>query len=64
MLARLEYELSERRRLDDEKKQLGLQKAQLVKENELKKLKLEALEQQLDGFVRSAREIQAKIHAA
>lgn len=38
-------------RLDEEKKQLGAQKTKLVRENEVKKARLEDLEKQLDEFV-------------
>lgn len=38
-------------RLDEEKKELGAQKTKLVRENEVKKARLEDLEKQLDDFV-------------
>lgn len=64
MLARLEYELAERQRFDDEKKLLGLRKLQLVKENEKKKASLDEIEARLDGQVASARELQVAMHEA
>lgn len=39
------------RRFDDEKKELGVRKAKLVKENEVKKARLEELEKQVDDFI-------------
>lgn len=39
-------------RLDEEKRELGLRKGKLVKENELKKNLLEDLEKQLEEFVK------------
>ncbi|KAK4050168.1 hypothetical protein OIV83_003739 [Microbotryomycetes sp. JL201] len=62
MLIRLNFELAERRRFDAEKKELGQSKSKLVKENDIKKAKLEALEKQVDEFVKAAKAIQAKMH--
>ncbi|KAL8276853.1 hypothetical protein RQP46_010784 [Phenoliferia psychrophenolica] len=50
-LVRLNHELAERQRLDEEKKELGARKGKLVKENEVKKQRLEELEKQLEAFV-------------
>ncbi|KPV76342.1 uncharacterized protein RHOBADRAFT_42672 [Rhodotorula graminis WP1] len=61
MLARLAFELAERKRFEDERKELGAAKAKLVKENEVKKARLEDLEKQLTDFVESAKGIQAKM---
>ncbi|KAM0788125.1 hypothetical protein ACM66B_001290 [Microbotryomycetes sp. NB124-2] len=62
MLTRLNFELAERQRFDAEKKELGQSKAKLVKENDIKKANLEALERQVDNFVQAAKAIQAKMH--
>ncbi|GAA6004694.1 uncharacterized protein JCM10292_002481 [Rhodotorula paludigena] len=61
MLARLAFELVERKRFEEERKELGLVKAKLVKENEVKKARLEDLEKQLTDFVEKAKGIQAKM---
>ncbi|KAG0667625.1 hypothetical protein C6P46_000162 [Rhodotorula mucilaginosa] len=61
MLARLAFELAERKRFEEERKELGAVKAKLVKENEVKKARLEELEQQLTDFVNKAKGIQAKM---
>ncbi|GAA5873277.1 hypothetical protein JCM1840_000016 [Sporobolomyces johnsonii] len=62
MLTRLAFELAERKRFEEERKTLGVQKAKLVKENEVKKARLEDLEKQLTDFVEKARGIQAKMN--
>ncbi|GAA5932628.1 hypothetical protein JCM1841_000316 [Sporobolomyces salmonicolor] len=62
MLTRLAFELAERKRFEEERKTLGMQKAKLVKENEVKKARLEDLEKQLTEFVEKARGIQAKMN--
>lgn len=51
MLVRLAFELSERQRFDDEKKELGAMKTKLVKENQAAKERLEAVEKQMDDFL-------------
>ncbi|ORY82408.1 Fms-interacting protein-domain-containing protein [Leucosporidium creatinivorum] len=51
MLARLQFELAERQRFEDERKELGTRKAALLKTNQAKKTKLEELEKQVDDFV-------------
>ncbi|KAM0750199.1 hypothetical protein T439DRAFT_326152 [Meredithblackwellia eburnea MCA 4105] len=61
MLLRLKFELQERIRFDEEKKQLGVEKQKLVKENEVKKNRLEDLEARLQEFVKSARAIQDRM---
>ncbi|MBW0545101.1 hypothetical protein O181_084816 [Austropuccinia psidii MF-1] len=61
MIKRLKYELSERKRFEAEKKELLQKKLKLSKENDEKKSKLDDLEKQLDRFVSSAKEIQAKM---
>ncbi|GAA6002249.1 hypothetical protein JCM10207_003146 [Rhodosporidiobolus poonsookiae] len=61
MLARLAFELAERKRFEEERKELGLTKAKLVKENEVKKARLEDLEKQLSDFVEKAKGIQTKM---
>ncbi|GAA5882022.1 hypothetical protein JCM3774_003248 [Rhodotorula dairenensis] len=61
MLARLAFELAERERFEEERKQLGAVKAKLVKENEVKKARLEELEKQLTEFVEKGKGIQAKM---
>ncbi|GAA5826411.1 hypothetical protein JCM10212_001284 [Sporobolomyces blumeae] len=62
MLARLAFELAERKRFEEERKSLGTEKAKLVKENQQKKNRLEQLEKQLTEFVDLAKGIQAKMH--
>ncbi|BGO90305.1 hypothetical protein NBRC10512_004122 [Rhodotorula toruloides] len=61
MLARLAFELEERKRFEEERKELGAVKAKLVKENQVKKARLEDLEKQLTEFVEKAKSIQAKM---
>ncbi|BGP38611.1 hypothetical protein JCM10450v2_002560 [Rhodotorula kratochvilovae] len=61
MLARLAFELAERKRFEEERKELGHVKAKLVKENEVKKARLEELEKQLTDFVEKAKSIQSKM---
>ncbi|GAA5937915.1 hypothetical protein JCM10213_001932 [Rhodosporidiobolus nylandii] len=61
MLARLAFELAERKRFERERKELGVAKAKLIKENEVKKARLEDLEKQLTEFVEKAKGIQAKM---
>ncbi|GAA5975504.1 hypothetical protein JCM5350_002634 [Sporobolomyces pararoseus] len=51
MLARLAFELAERKRFEEERKTLGVEKAKLIKENQVKKARLEELEKQLTEFV-------------
>ncbi|KAG0146903.1 hypothetical protein CROQUDRAFT_656700 [Cronartium quercuum f. sp. fusiforme G11] len=63
MLARLKYELAERKRFEGEKKELLQRKLKLSKDNDEKKAKLDELEKQLDQFVISTKEIQAKMAA-
>ncbi|KAK4047780.1 hypothetical protein OIO90_006079 [Microbotryomycetes sp. JL221] len=62
MLARLAFELAERTRFDREKKELGASKSKLVKDNNVKKAKLEGLEAQVEDFVNAAKAIQSKMH--
>ncbi|GAA5832628.1 hypothetical protein JCM3766R1_004270 [Sporobolomyces carnicolor] len=62
MLARLAFELAERKRFEDERKSLGLEKAKLIKENQVKKARLEELEKQLTEFVERAKGIQNKMN--
>ncbi|GAA5855557.1 hypothetical protein JCM8547_007889 [Rhodosporidiobolus lusitaniae] len=61
MLARLAFELAERKRFEEERKELGAVKAKLIMENEVKKARLEDLEKQLHEFVEKAKGIQAKM---
>ncbi|GAA98663.1 uncharacterized protein L969DRAFT_103935 [Mixia osmundae IAM 14324] len=61
MLARLHFELSERQRLEREKKTLLSQKVTLTKSNDEKRAKLEALEKKLEEFVESAKVIQSNL---
>ena len=46
-------------RFEDERKSLGLEKAKLIKENQVKKARLEELEKQLTEFV----EVSNPVHA-
>ncbi|GAA5881524.1 hypothetical protein JCM16303_005691 [Sporobolomyces ruberrimus] len=62
MLTRLAFELAERKRFEEERKTLGLEKAKLVKENQVKKARLEELEKQLTEFVDRAKGIQTKMN--
>ncbi|GAA5821259.1 hypothetical protein JCM11251_004539 [Rhodosporidiobolus azoricus] len=61
MLARLAFELAERKRFEEERKSLGAAKAKLIKENEVKKARLEDLEKELSQFVEKAKSIQNKM---
>ncbi|GAA5823848.1 hypothetical protein JCM5353_006380 [Sporobolomyces roseus] len=62
MLVRLAFELAERKRFEEERKTLGSEKAKLVKENQVKKARLEELEKQLTEFVDRAKGIQSKMN--
>ncbi|GAA5934961.1 uncharacterized protein JCM15063_003114 [Sporobolomyces koalae] len=62
MLKRLAFELAERKRFEEERKSLGLEKAKLIKENQVKKSRLEELEKQLTEFVSLAKGIQNKMN--
>ncbi|GAA6020414.1 hypothetical protein JCM11491_000235 [Sporobolomyces phaffii] len=62
MLARLAFELAERKRFEEERKSLGVEKAKLIKENQVKKARLEELEKQLTEFVDRAKGIQTKMN--
>ncbi|GAA5903435.1 uncharacterized protein JCM6883_005003 [Sporobolomyces salmoneus] len=62
MLARLAFELAERKRFEEERKTLGTEKAKLIKENQVKKSRLEELEKQLTEFVDRAKGIQTKMN--
>ncbi|GAA6038872.1 hypothetical protein JCM8097_000545 [Rhodosporidiobolus ruineniae] len=61
MLVRLAFELTERKRFEEERKELGVAKAKLIKENEVKKARLEDLEKQVTEFVEKAKGIHAKM---
>ncbi|GAA5967257.1 hypothetical protein JCM11641_000492 [Rhodosporidiobolus odoratus] len=61
MLVRLAFELAERKRFEEERKELGVIKAKLIKDNEVKKARLEDLEKELTEFVEKAKGIQAKM---
>jgi len=61
MLARLKFELSERQRLEKERKDLLARKLTLGKDTEAQKAKLEELESRLTDFVASAKVIQKQM---
>jgi len=61
MLHRLNFELSERIRLDKEKKQLAAEKERLLAENKKAEAELDALGNELDMFAKGANELQKKM---
>ncbi|TKY84833.1 hypothetical protein EX895_005913 [Sporisorium graminicola] len=63
MLARLRFELKERKRLESEKQTLQQDKTQVVKQNKDKKVKLEQAEKQLKDLLAAAQAVQAKFES-
>merc|ERR1711939_749090 len=61
MLARLQLELQERKRIDERRKELVSIKTRLLMENQTKKSRLESLETQLEEYVSAGKGIQAKM---
>lgn len=55
---------STRRRFEEERKELGAVKAKLVKENQVKKARLEDLEKQLTEFVEVRLDLLRNFHRA
>lgn len=63
MLARLRFELGERKRLETEKQKLQQDKMEVAKENKEKKVKLEQTEKQLKDLLAAALAVQAKFES-
>ncbi|CDS00201.1 hypothetical protein [Sporisorium scitamineum] len=63
MLARLRFELKERKRLEAEKQTLQQDKTQVVKQNKDKKAKLEQAEKQLKDLLAAAQAVQAQFES-
>ncbi|CBQ73656.1 conserved hypothetical protein [Sporisorium reilianum SRZ2] len=63
MLARLRFELKERKRLEAEKQTLQQDKTHVAKENKDKKVKLEQAEKQLKDLLAAAQAVQAKFES-
>jgi THO complex subunit 5 len=61
MLNRLNFELTERQRLDLRKKELTQQKEMLLKESKLKASTMDNVKSQLDMLMKTAGEIQKKV---
>ncbi|SPC64275.1 uncharacterized protein UHOD_05072 [Ustilago sp. UG-2017b] len=63
MLARLKFELKERKRLETEKQKLQQDKTEVARENKEKKVKLEETEKQLKDLLAAALAVQAKLES-
>ena len=63
MLARLRFELQERKRLEEEKQRLQQDKTQVAKDNKDKKVKLEQAEKQLKDLLAAAQAVHAKFES-
>ncbi|SNX84976.1 uncharacterized protein MEPE_03685 [Melanopsichium pennsylvanicum] len=63
MLARLRFELRERKRLETEKQRLQQDKTEVTKDNKDKKMKLEQVEKQLKDLLTAAQAVQAKFES-
>ncbi|KAG6335638.1 hypothetical protein ID866_3454 [Astraeus odoratus] len=61
MLNRLSFELAERQRLDLRRKELTLQKEELLKHSKVKSATVESVKSQIDALVKAATEIQKKV---
>ncbi|ESK96018.1 fms interacting protein [Moniliophthora roreri MCA 2997] len=61
MLNRLSFELAERQRLDQKRKELLHAKEELIKESKTKSSTLESVKLQIDNLVKTASEIQKKV---
>lgn len=58
MLARLRFELGERKRLEAEKQKMQVDKMEVAKDNKMKKVKLEEAEKRLKSLVAEAQALQ------
>lgn len=63
MLARLRFELTERKRLEQEKQRLHQDKTEVAKDNKDKKVKLEQAEKQLKDLLAAAQAVQEKFES-
>lgn len=63
-LARLRFELSERKRLENEKRRVQTQKAALLKENRVKKRRLEGLESDLKDMLSGTARVRSRFEEA
>ncbi len=63
MLARLRFELKERKRLEAEKQRLQQDKAEVAKENKEKKVKLEEIEKGIKDLLAGAKGLQSMIQS-
>ncbi|KAI0776081.1 Fms-interacting protein-domain-containing protein [Trametes elegans] len=62
MLNRLSFELSERQRLDQKRKELIKEKEALLKESKTKAATMESVKAHVDGLLKSAMEVQKKVN--
>ncbi|KAI0352919.1 hypothetical protein OH77DRAFT_1428036 [Trametes cingulata] len=62
MLNRLSFELSERQRLDQKRKELIKEKEALLKESKTKAATMESVKAHIDGLLKSALEAQKKVN--
>ncbi|KAI0638223.1 Fms-interacting protein-domain-containing protein [Trametes polyzona] len=62
MLNRLSFELSERQRLDQKRRELIKQKEALLKESKTKAATMESMKSHIDGLLKSALEAQKKVN--
>jgi len=61
MLSRLNFELTERQRLDKKKKELTQQKEDLLKETKAKLVTIDSVKTQIDTLMKAAADIQKKV---
>jgi len=61
MLNRLSFELAERQRLDQRRKELLAQKEELLKQSKIKLVTVESVKTQIDSLVKAAADIQRKV---
>ncbi|KAN0097642.1 Fms-interacting domain containing protein [Tylopilus felleus] len=61
MLNRLSFELAERQRLDLRRKELLVQKEELLKQSKTKLATVESVKQQIDSLMKAAADIQKKV---
>jgi len=61
IITRLNFELSERQRLDEKKRELQRRKDDLIKETKAKVAAIDSVRQQLDLFLKAATEAQKKV---
>jgi len=61
MLNRLSFELAERQRLDLRRKELLVQKEELLKQSKIKLTTVESVKLQIDTLMKAAADIQKKV---